>query len=64
MGLHSTGQRNSFIEWEKVQSDRGDGVAPYQFDSAMHDNGFEQEKDDSNWFIYRGLNLKGIEIED
>ncbi len=47
-----------FLEWLRGQSDRGDGVARYQFDSAMKNNDFEQERDDEGWFIIRGLKLK------
>lgn len=47
-----------FLEWLKVQSDRGDGVARYQFDSAMKNKDFEQERDGSDWVI-RGIKLKG-----
>lgn len=38
-----------------------DGVAPHQFDTAMHENGFEQERDDTDWLVYRGLKLKKID---
>lgn len=47
-----------FLEWLKVQSDRGDGIARYQFDSAMKKEDFEQERDGSDWVI-RGIKLKG-----
>lgn len=49
---------NDFLEWLKVQSDCGDGVAPNQFDAVMKSNNFEQERDDEGWFIIRGLKLK------
>ncbi len=49
---------SDFLEWLKVQSDRGDGVAPNQFDAVMKSNNFEQERDDEGWFIIRGLKLK------
>jgi hypothetical protein len=47
-----------FLEWLKLQSDHGDGVARYQFDSAMKNNDVEQERDGSDWII-RGIKLKG-----
>ncbi len=52
---------NDFLEWLKVQSDCGDGVAPNQFDAVMKSNNFEQERDSSGRFIICGIKLKEVE---
>ena len=52
-----------FIEWLKIQKDRGDGVTTYQFSSAMKYKGFEEKYVGSYW-EFPGIKLKAIEIED
>ena len=49
---------SAFLKWLRKRDDCKDGVAPYQFDTAMHENGFEQERDDTDRFVYGGLKLK------
>ncbi len=51
-----------FIEWLKIQKDRGDGVTTYQFSSAMKYKGFEEKYVGSYW-EFPGIKLKAIEEE-
>ena len=55
---------SAFLSCLRKREDCGDGVAPYQFDLSMLENGYEQVRDDSDWYVYRELSLKSVEIDD
>lgn len=48
----------NFLEWVETQGELSSSPTPLQFDLAIKDNGFEQDRDINGWFIIRGIKLK------